>query len=316
MSAGRAVTCVIGAGGLLGKALLRALPASGSIAFALRGVTWNDPSLARSQLAAGLETLAGLAAAHGVPWRIAWCAGAGVTGTSADLLRQEVETFAAFLGSLRTLRPGEQNLLFVASSAGGVYAGGRDAPFTEKHAVAPISDYGRAKVACEAAADAFAHETGTPTVIGRISNLYGPGQNLAKPQGLVSQLCRAHVTGQPLSIYVSLDTLRDYLFVDDCAAMIAGALHGIPAGERGDGATVKILAAAQPTTIGALIGECRRVFKRSPRIVLGTSANARYQVRDLRMRSTVWPALDRRALTTIPAGIAATAQGMIGSLSR
>ena len=57
----------------------------------------------------------------------------------------------------------------------------------------------------------FAAATGTAVLVGRIANLYGPGQNLAKPQGLVSQLCLANLTGQPLSIYVSLDTLRDYL---------------------------------------------------------------------------------------------------------
>ena len=62
-----------------------------------------------------------------------------------------------------------------------------------------------------------------PLLVGRISNLYGPGQNLAKPQGLVSQLCRAQLTRQPLSVYVSLDTMRDYLYVDDAAAMVVAA---------------------------------------------------------------------------------------------
>ncbi len=67
----------------------------------------------------------------------------------------------------------------------------------------------------------------TPLLVGRLSNLYGPGQDLAKPQGLISQLCRAQLTRRPLSIYVSLDTRRDYLFVDDAAAMVvAGARRG------------------------------------------------------------------------------------------
>ena len=59
-----------------------------------------------------------------------------------------------------------------------------------------------------------------------------------------------------------------------------------------------------------VVAVCRQVFKRSPRLVLGTSVNARYQVKDLRLRSVIWPELDHRALTPLPAGIAATAAGI------
>jgi len=61
-------------------------------------------------------------------------------------------------------------------------------------------------------------------LIGRIANLYGPGQNISKPQGIISQICRSYLLGYPLSIYVSLDTLRDYIFAPDCAALVADAL--------------------------------------------------------------------------------------------
>jgi len=48
-------------------------------------------------------------------------------------------------------------------------------------------------------------------MVGRMSNLYGPGQNLKKVQGLISQMCLRVLTRQPLVLYVPLDTIRDYL---------------------------------------------------------------------------------------------------------
>ena len=50
-----------------------------------------------------------------------------------------------------------------------------------------------------------------------------------------------------------------------------------------------------------------------PRVVLGTSPIAKYQARDLRLRSTVWRRLDHRALTPLPAGIHATYTGLLRS---
>ena len=70
-------------------------------------------------------------------------------------------------------------------------------------------------------------------VIGRIANLYGPGQDPTKAQGLVSQLCRAHLERRPTSIYVSLDTARDYLFVDDAARLVLGATERAARAHRG-----------------------------------------------------------------------------------
>jgi UDP-glucose 4-epimerase len=155
----------------------------------------------------------------------------------------------------------------------------------------------------------WSRQTGTPSLIGRIANLYGPGQNLDKAQGLISQVCLTHLTGQPVSIYVSMDTLRDYLYAPDCAGLIVAGLVRLrreqPA--AGPGTVTKILASQRAITIGAVLGEMRRIFKRSPRIVLGASSASAMQARDLSLRSRVWPELDRGTLTPLPVGISATA---------
>lgn len=305
----RMPTWVVGAGGLLGRALVASLRRRRQVAVTA-AIPWADVPRSREMLSATLRAYLATTLDHGLKWRIAWCAGAGVTGSSASDLENERTTFSSFLDELATLSPAGSGTLFFASSAGGVFAGASNPPFTEFHSPEALAPYGVAKLSAEASTHRFALESQNSVLIGRIANLYGPGQNLGKSQGLISHLCRAHLTGQPLSVFVSLDTIRDYLYVDDCADMISDAL----ASDRFDPGQVviKILASNQGTTVGALIGECRRVFKRTPRIVLGSSPTARFQVKDLRLRSAVWPELDRRSLTTLPAGIAAT----VASLQR
>jgi UDP-glucose 4-epimerase len=243
-------------------------------------------------------------------WNIAWCAGAGVVATPSEVMETERATFTAFLSKLSGHGDAiKKGAFFLASSAGGVFAGSADPPFTEETPPHPLSPYGAAKLAMEDELVTLARATGMRTVVGRIANLYGRGQNIEKPQGLISQLCKARYTGLPVSIYVSLDTLRDYLFVADCAEMVVGALCGVrrPQPQRADPVVVKILCSGRSTSIASLIEETRRVLRRRPRVLLDISP-APAHVRDLRLRSMVWPELDRLAHTPIPVGIAATAE--------
>ncbi len=167
-----------------------------------------------------------------------------------------------------------------------MYAGASGPPFTEHTEPAPISAYGRAKLRSEEIATAFAVRTSTALLVGRLANLYGPGQDLDKPQGLISQLCQAQLTRQPLNVYVPLDTMRDYLFVDDAAAMTVAGLGAVTdSGRR----ALKVLASERSTTVGAVLGDLHRVTRRRPPVVLGVSPRSRYQVRDIRLRSVAWP---------------------------
>ena len=250
------------------------------------------------------------------PWAVAWCAGAGVTGTSAHVLRLELVALRETLDALAAASPAGRGSFFFASSAGGVYAGVGAPPYDESSPVRPLADYGQAKLDGEALVTAWSRQTGTPALIGRIANIYGPGQNLAKAQGLISQICWSHLTGQPLSIYVSQDTLRDYLFAPDCARLIVSGLARLRQDVSGASPTVvtKILASQRAITIGAVLGEMRRVFKSQPRIVLGASAVSVMQAKDLSLRSRVWPELDRTSLTPFPVGVAATSADLLRRL--
>lgn len=311
---GAPVTLVVGAGGLLGRHVVERLRELGTPTLTA-AVPWDDAPAAREALRTAVDALR--ADAAGGSWNIAWCAGAGVVATSREALDEELAVFTGFLGDVRsTVTPGEDGALFLASSAGGVYAGSADPPFTEETPPRPLAPYGEVKLAMEGVARELADATGTPVLIGRIANIYGPGQNLDKPQGLVSQLCKAHLSGQPLSVYVSLDTRRDYLYVGDCADMVVSGLAGLRsrvADRPGEPVVTKILASGRSLTIGALIGESTRLFRRRPRVVVAAPAGAaKGQVLDLRLRSTVWPELDRAVRTPLAVGMSITAADIAG----
>lgn len=304
-------TLVVGAGGLLGSAVVRELVRRNR-PVSVAAVDWQDDPV--GDLAVELERFGGAG-----PWRIAWCAGATVTASTAERFAREENVFAGFADSLtRLCRSGridaDQGVVFLASSAGALYAGSGMAPYTEYSTPGPRASYGFSKLVLEARLSRLAEEAGIVAVVGRISNLYGPGQDLDKPQGLVSHLCRAHFTGAPIGIYVPLDTLRDYLFVDDAAALVGDLLDR--ASTAGEHLTVKIVASQCSVSVAALMMQAQRVFRRPLRVLHGVSSQAAQQGRDLRVRSIVWPELDRRTLVTLPAGIAATAADIQSRLTR
>lgn len=291
---------VVGSGGLLGSAVVRAIARRGETLFPAGRVRWGTADAA-ADLSAGIERFAH-AAAHG--WRIHWCAGAGVTGSQQEDLQREVELFRGFLSGLaRALPPGAPGALFVASSVGAVYGGASAPPFTEDTAIRPLGHYGAAKVKMEEIARAWSADSGLPVGIGRISNVYGPGQRLDKAQGLISRLCLSAITRAPLQVFVPLDTRRDYIYVDDCANLVLAFSDRVA---DAGGATTKILAAGQALSVGALIGDLRRMSATPPPVVMSSSALSLLQAPDLRVRSTVWTDLDRSPRVTLAEGMGRT----------
>jgi UDP-glucose 4-epimerase len=271
-------------------------------------VPWSDPADALKALETGLRELAERSA--GSPWRIAWCAGAGVVGSTEAGLQREFELFAAFLDRLAYLGsagagPGA---MFLASSVGGAYGGSKHPPFTEEHLPRPLSAYGETKMRMEAAAAAACASLGVTLLVGRVANLYGPAQDLTKPQGLVSHLCRADVTGAPVTISAPLETVRDYLFVDDCAAMIVSGLDRLEQ-QRPGMPVLKIMASSRGTSIADLLDEHEAALGRRPPVTLAPGDGP---ASDLRVRSLVWPELDALVGTPLREGIRRTHAAIAG----
>ena len=184
-------------------------------------VPWADPVAATQALGADLSRF--VTEAGQQDWALVWAAGCGVVATGRSDLQAETNLLERFLSGVRRQHPQGDGAFFLASSAGGVYAGSSKPPFSELTTPRPLSAYGEAKLEQEELATRILGNT-VPVIVGRLSNLYGPGQNLAKAQGLVSLLCLAAATRRALNLFVPLDTLRDYLYVDDAAVMIVSLL--------------------------------------------------------------------------------------------
>ncbi len=293
---------VIGSGGLLGSAVVAQLMRD-QAEIIDHPVHWTDETRTRTDFAEGIRQLP---SSVGRPV-IIWCAGAGIPSSSASVFTAEIEVFREFLAELRRLPTTVLTRLriFYASSAGAVYAGVGAPPYDERSPVRPLAPYGDAKLAIEDELRRFSHSSGVRVISGRISNLYGPGQDLTKAQGLISALLMSSLVHKPLQIYVSLDTIRDYLFVADAAELIVASLQRLDHEESGS-FCIKVLCSGTGTTISGLLGLVRLVVGRRPLIVQGASRLARVQTRDLSVRSVVWPEIDHRSSTTMLDGLGRT----------
>jgi UDP-glucose 4-epimerase len=304
------VAWILGSGGLLGSALIRALPSQ------LPGAdTWQNPlapfcwakqDILFEQMAGAVRLFAEAVRAASAPWLVLWAAGAGVVGTPRQDLEAEARTWRHLLRLLGehlldTPKP-IPGTIFLASSAGGVFGKGGDRVLTEDSPCCPVSDYGRSKLLQEQELADWAERRETVGyVIGRLSNLYGPGQNLNKPQGLISQLCRSLIFQRPAHVYVPLDTIRDYLYVEDAAEQILRCMGRAVTGERCR--LMKLIASEEPASVAQIIGLFSRLCPTYPRIICSYSARRQQQSRRQMFRSVRWPDLHARRRTPLALGI-------------
>jgi UDP-glucose 4-epimerase len=269
---------VVGAG-LLGGAVLDRLGSDGERA---TGIDWSAPLDARRHLRDLGEQCASTEG-----WRAAWCAGAGVVGATDDTMREEHEHVVAFLHGL-TAGGAPGGRLFVASSAGGVHGGGSHRTITEADEPAPRSAYGRGKLDVEQAARAWSHASGAAVLVGRISNLYGPGQAIDKGTGFLSEACQRSLRKEAITIRVPLETARDFVHADDVAARVVDWLDG-----DGPGAT-KLLVSGASVTLARAAAVVRAVGRHRTLLVHVADPHAWQQPRYLRFRSSVLTDLDHR----------------------
>jgi len=296
------LTWVVGSGGLVGRHVVAELERAGHEVLTTV-VPWEAEEDSVLTLTAEVERFA--RARAGRPWALAWCAGAGVVATGEEALATEVRVFERVTAALAaSVAADDAGVVFLASSAGGLYAGSAPAPFDERTTPRPLVAYGRAKLAMESAVEQLAADTGVRVVLGRLANVYGPGQTLGKPQGLLSQLCLADATGRPLPVFVSMDTIRDYLYAGDAARMVVRSIE-LARDEPPGTVVTKVLASGRPVTVGYLVAEARRVFHR-PLRTIPVGGSGRGQVLDLRLESRVWPEVDALAATPLAAGLAST----------
>lgn len=295
---------VIGAGGLLGSALTRCLQSDGSRIFAPAArFNWRLEDELTAQMRSAVQDFAALLKPADC-WEIYWAAGLGAMGSAAEELAQETRALANLLECIAA-QPGlagSKGAIAFSSSAGAIYAGSATELITEDTPVAPTTPYARAKLTQEALIGAFAGQAAGPAVlIARLSTLYGPGQSSRKNQGLFTHIARAVLRNRAVQIYVPFDTIRDYLFADDAAEILVGALRLVV---NQGGATIKIVAAEQPTTIASIISVFRRVTRQPPRVVTTSNKLSAVYRHCIRFRSRVLCDQSPKPRTALVVGVA------------
>jgi UDP-glucose 4-epimerase len=280
---------VIGRGGLLGSALVRALAAPGRTVFQPAvAFRWTDLPVLLRQISAAVHQF-GQLVEPGQGWEIYWAAGVGNMGSEAAALQPETQALQSLLDSLagdaRLAR--ESGALAFASSAGAIYAGSDDEIITEQSVPSPNTAYGWEKLRQEDLLREYHRRAPHHRVLlARLSTVFGPRRKGLPPQGLFSSLARSMFQQEPVRIFVPLDTMRDYIYGDDAAQAMVTVLRAM---EHEQSPLVKILASQRITTIADIVSIFKRIGYRRPRIVTGaTILSDKYGGR-VEFRTTVAP---------------------------
>jgi UDP-glucose 4-epimerase len=277
---------VIGSNGLLGSAVSDELKKSSLSWQPTKKIIWDNAGSGDTAIkleetieAAVKEYVAALGTNT---WEIYWCAGVGVVGSDMDVLDREVTAMKILLSCMRSsgLTANKSGRIFFASSAGGVYAGSSNPPFTEETAPIPISDYGAQKLQIEELLINFGKSNNVETRIGRIANIYGANQNIRKQQGIVTALVKSTILNTTVSMYVPLNTLRNYIFVSDAAFKIVNFVRSST-----NNHDLRNICSNENWSLGSLIRITKDVTKK--RILLAQALNNKsiLQPLDLRMKS-------------------------------
>jgi dTDP-glucose 4,6-dehydratase len=131
---------------------------------------------------------------------------------------------------------------YVQISTDEVYGSTEAGSFTEKSDLAPSSPYSASKAGADLLVLAYHRTFGTPVLITRSSNNYGPWQY---PEKIIPLFITNAIDEQALPVYGDGLNVRDWLYVDDNCAGIDAVLHKGVLGEVyniGGGNEVKNLA--------------------------------------------------------------------------
>jgi UDP-glucose 4-epimerase len=99
-------------------------------------------------------------------------------------------------------------------------------PVDETHPDIPVTIYDIHKLIAEQYLKCSAQEGAIRTAILRLANVYGPGPKSSQAdRGILNQMMRKALAGEPLTIYGRGEFVRDYVYVDDVvgAFLKAGA---------------------------------------------------------------------------------------------
>ncbi|HWV88293.1 MAG TPA: dTDP-glucose 4,6-dehydratase [Capillimicrobium sp.] len=117
---------------------------------------------------------------------------------------------------------------FVHISTDEVYGSIEEGSFTEESPIVPSSPYSASKAGADLLVQSYHHTYGTPALICRGSNNYGPYQY---PEKLIPLMILNALHGDPLPVYGDGMQVRNWLYVEDFGRGIGHVLAHGAAGE-------------------------------------------------------------------------------------
>jgi UDP-glucose 4-epimerase len=136
---------------------------------------------------------------------------------------------------------------FLYASSMSVYGAVEDAPISESRTCRPLSCYGMGKYASEGYLRVYGSKL--PSVILRMFNVYGPGQDLSNlRQGMVSIFLAQALAMGRIEVKGSIERFRDLVYIDD----VVEAWFRAATLESAKGKTLNIGTGIK-TTVGALL---------------------------------------------------------------
>jgi UDP-glucose 4-epimerase len=136
-------------------------------------------------------------------------------------IHENVIPHVAFLQSC--IRAGVRRYIFL-SSGGTVYGPKAPIPTPETAPARPINSYGLTKLIIEKYIQMHGYVEGLEYFILRVSNPFGPGQQVRNGQGLIPSILNSWQTRSPLTVLGNGSAVRDYIYVDDLIDAIEAAV--------------------------------------------------------------------------------------------
>lgn len=116
--------------------------------------------------------------------------------------------------------------IIFASTGGAIYGNTASSEAINESTVPrPVSPYAIGKLTIENYLRYFKRKHGLDYMVTRISNPYGPGQNLLSGQGVIPIFLSRLLQDEPITVYGDGSMIRDYLYIDDVAKMISGSFE-------------------------------------------------------------------------------------------
>jgi NAD dependent epimerase/dehydratase len=219
---------VTGAGGFIGSHLAELLARLGArvrafVRYTSRGEHgWLD--VAQPDVADAIEVFRGdLANPEAVASAVAGCEVVFHLGALVPIpysYRHPREFVTAnIVGTLNVLEAArrEEPAVIVHTSTSEVYGTARTVPIEEKHPLHPQSPYAASKVAADQLALSFTRSFGTPVVVARPFNTYGPRQSA---RAVIPTIITQALARDVIELGATSPT-RDFMYVDDTTRGLA-----------------------------------------------------------------------------------------------